>query len=207
MSQSNQPAAQDEVLENQAEQEHSQEQAHNEELNREPASESVEAEQAEAAEVTEDAQVSSNSEELLKQQADEHYQKLLRVQADYDNFRRRSRLEKEEFAKYASQKLIEELLPVYDNFDRALIAGKDSKDPDAFVKGVDMIFRQFAGVLEAEGVKPIEAVGQPFNPEFHQAIMQVESEEHDEGIVVEEVQKGYIMKDKVIRPSMVKVSS
>jgi molecular chaperone GrpE len=167
-------------------------------------------EQVEANETSENADVSiedRDGAEAHKLLAEEHYQKLLRVQADYDNFRRRSRLEKEDFAKYASQKLIEQLLPIYDNFDRALQAGKETTDADAFLKGVDMIFRQFATVLEAEGVTPIEAVGNPFNPEFHQAIMQVESNDHEEGIVVEEIQKGYMMKDKVIRPSMVKVSS
>ena len=172
-------------------------------------SQEAEANHNESADLEGDGQQegADNEADAFKKQAEENYQKLLRVQADYDNFRRRSRLEKEEFAKYASQKLIEQLLPVFDNFDRALAAGKDNKDPEAFMKGVDMIFRQFAAVFEGEGVKPIEAVGQPFNPEYHQAIMQVESEEHEEGIVVEEVQKGYMMKDKVIRPTMVKVSS
>ncbi len=144
--------------------------------------------------------------EELRQQAEENYQRYVRAQADFDNFRRRTRLEKEEFAKYASLKLIEQLLPVVDNFERALSSSKDNKDFDALIKGLEMTFRQLDGVLEQEGLKPIEAVGQPFNPEFHQAIMQVESEEHEEGIVVEEVQKGYLLKDKVIRPAMVKVS-
>jgi molecular chaperone GrpE len=144
--------------------------------------------------------------EGLRKQADENQQRYLRVQADFDNFRRRSRLEKEDFAKYASLKLIEQLLPVVDNFERALSSSKDTKDFEALVKGLDMTFRQLDQLLAQEGLTPIEAVGQPFNPEFHQAIMQVESEEHEEGIVVEEVQKGYLLKDKVIRPAMVKVS-
>jgi molecular chaperone GrpE len=144
--------------------------------------------------------------EQLRKQADENQQRYLRVQADFDNFRRRSRLEKEDFAKYASLKLIEQLLPVVDNFERALSSSKDTKDFDALVKGLDMTFRQLEQLFAQEGLTPIETVGQPFNPEFHQAIMQVESEEHGEGIVVEEVQKGYLMKDKVVRPAMVKVS-
>jgi molecular chaperone GrpE len=145
--------------------------------------------------------------EQLKALADENHQRFLRAQADFDNFRRRSRQEKEEFAKYASLKLIEQLLPVVDNFERALAAARDITDPDALQKGVDMIFRQLGQILEQEGLKPIDAVGQPFNPEYHQAIMQVESAEHEEGIVVEEIQKGYYLKDKVLRPTMVKVSS
>ncbi|MGO4276744.1 nucleotide exchange factor GrpE, partial [Paenibacillus sp. TAF58] len=87
-----------------------------------------------------------------------------------------------------------------------LSSSKETKDFDALVKGLDMTYRGIDQLLTAEGLKPIDSVGQPFNPEFHQAVMQVESEEHEEGIVVEELQKGYILKDKVIRPAMVKVS-
>lgn len=148
------------------------------------------------------------SEELkrLKAEIEEHQQRLLRVQADYDNFRRRTQKEKEELGKYASAKLIGELLPVFDNFGRALATEQPADDASSFVKGVDMIFRQFEGVLKAEGLTVMETVGQPFNPEFHQAVMQVESDEYEEGFVVEELQKGYLLKDKVLRPAMVKVS-
>jgi molecular chaperone GrpE len=152
----------------------------------------------------------SDSEEqiaALREQVEESNNRLLRLQADYDNFRRRTRQEKEDFAKYASQRLIEMLVPVIDNFERALQAAQVNNDFDSFVKGVDMIFRQFDQVLSSEGLQRMETVGQPFNPEFHQAVMQVESEEHEEGTIVEEMQKGYILKDKVIRPAMVKVSS
>ncbi|SEB40728.1 nucleotide exchange factor GrpE [Paenibacillus sp. GP183] len=163
------------------------------------------AEPIQSEEQFEEAAADTQLEELRKQ-AEENQQRYLRVQADFDNFRRRSRLEKEEFAKYASLKLIEQLLPVVDNFERALSSSKDTKDFEALVKGLDMTFRQLDQLLAQEGLTPIEAVGQPFNPEFHQAIMQVESEEHEEGIVVEEIQKGYLLKDKVVRPAMVKVS-
>jgi molecular chaperone GrpE len=143
----------------------------------------------------------------LRKLADENHERFMRVQADYDNFRRRSRLEKEDFAKYASLKLVEQLLPIVDNFERALAASQQAKDYDALIKGIEMTAKQLDQVLESEGLKSIESVNQPFNPEFHQAIMQVESEEHEEGIIVEEIQKGYMLKDKVIRPAMVKVSS
>lgn len=139
--------------------------------------------------------------------AEENYQKWLRAQADFDNFRKRTRAEKEEMAKYASLSVIEKLLPCMDNFDRALAASRDNRDFDSLLKGLEMIYGQLNQLLEQEEVKPIEAVGTPFNPEFHQAVMQVESDEHEEGIVVEELQKGYMLKDKVIRPSMVKVSN
>jgi molecular chaperone GrpE len=143
----------------------------------------------------------------LRKTADENYQRLLRAQADFDNFRRRTRQEKEEFAKYASQKLIESLLPVVDNFERAVSASREQKDYDSLVRGLDMIIRQLYQVFEAEGVQPIDAVGKPFNPELHQAVMQAPAEDGVEsGIVLEELQKGYILKDRVIRPSMVKVS-
>lgn len=166
---------------------------------------SEQAEAIQADELTDEAAVGGEIEELRKQ-AEESQQRYLRVQADFDNFRRRSRQEKEDFAKYASLKLIEQLLPVVDNFERALSSSKDTKDFEALAKGLDMTFRQLDQLLVQEGLTPIEVVGQPFNPEYHQAIMQVESEEHEEGMVVEEVQKGYKLKDKVVRPAMVKVS-
>lgn len=145
--------------------------------------------------------------EQAKQQAEENYNRFLRAQADFDNYRRRTLKEKEEMNKYASARVIESLLPVIDNFERAIEAGKNQTDQDALMEGIHMVFRQLMQVLEQEDVKVIEAVGKPFDPNYHQAVMQVESEEHESGIVVEEFQKGYIMKERVIRPSMVKVSS
>ncbi|RJE89861.1 nucleotide exchange factor GrpE [Paenibacillus sp. 1011MAR3C5] len=168
-------------------------------------------EQNEAAESaqTEDANTEGTEDpryaELVKQ-AEESQQRYLRAQADFDNFRRRTMKEKEDLAQYASMKLIEQLLPVVDNFERAIAASSANNDYESLAKGVDMIFRQLSQTLDAEGLKPINAVGEPFNPEFHQAIMQVESDEYEEGIVVEEVQKGYMLKEKVLRPAMVKVS-
>jgi molecular chaperone GrpE len=144
--------------------------------------------------------------EASRKLADENHERYMRVQADYDNFRRRSRQEKEDFAKYASVKLIEQLLPIVDNFERALSASKSVKDFDVLIKGIEMTAKQLEQVLESEGLKSIESVNQPFNPDFHQAIMQVESADHEEGVIVEEIQKGYKLKDKVIRPAMVKVS-
>ncbi|MGG4217377.1 nucleotide exchange factor GrpE [Paenibacillus jamilae] len=154
-----------------------------------------------ALEAEEDTEVAK-----LRAEAEEHQQRFLRAQADFDNFRRRTLKEKEDLAKYASMKLVTELVPVLDNFERALATASQGAESESFTKGVEMIFRQFESVLQAEGVTAMNAVGQPFNPDFHQAIMQVESEEHEEGIVVEEVQKGYMLKDKVLRPAMVKVS-
>ncbi|GGK18396.1 nucleotide exchange factor GrpE [Caldalkalibacillus thermarum] len=140
------------------------------------------------------------------QKADEYYQRYLRAQADFDNFRKRTRKEKEELQKYAALPVIEQLLPVLDNFERALAAGQSTKDAESLMKGVEMVFKQVQQVLTKQGLEEIEAVGKPFDPHFHEAVMQVESEEHESGIVVEELQKGYMLKGKVIRPAMVKVS-
>ncbi|WP_018756762.1 nucleotide exchange factor GrpE [Paenibacillus terrigena] len=144
--------------------------------------------------------------ERLTALADENNNRALRVQADFDNFRRRTVKEREELAKYASLKVVEQLVPVLDNFERAIQVSGENQDFESFSKGVQMIFRQLSQVLDQEGLQQMNAVGQPFNPEYHQAIMQVESDEYEEGIVVEEVQKGYMLKDKVLRPAMVKVS-
>lgn len=169
--------------------------------------EEPEMETSDVEEVTEDASKNASTESQRLQELAEEYQgRALRAQADFDNFRRRTLKEKEELAQYATSKLVTELLPVMDNFERALVTTPANPEFEAFTKGVNMIFRQLEGVLKAEGLKAMETVGQPFNPEYHQAIMQVESEEFEEGIVTEEIQKGYLLKDKVLRPAMVKVS-
>lgn len=159
-------------------------------------------------------QVQGREQELLRQieeltrQSEENNHRFLRAHADLENYRRRAAKEKEDILKYASSRIVEALLPVLDNFERAIHAGKEnSGDNDPMVQGVEMVFRQIQQILELENVRPIEAVGKPFDPNYHQAVMQVESEEYEPGIVVEELQKGYMLNDRVIRPSMVKVSS
>jgi len=143
----------------------------------------------------------------LERLAEENQNRYLRAQADFDNFRRRTMKEKEELSQYATAKLVGQLLPVLDNFQRALQTNAEAAEQsDSFAKGVDMIYRQLFQVLESEGLKPMEPIGQPFDPEHHQAIMQVETDEYEEGTVVEVMQSGYWLKDKVIRPAMVKVS-
>lgn len=142
----------------------------------------------------------------LERLAEENQNRFLRAQADFDNFRRRTQKEKEELSQYATSKLVTQLLPVVDNFERALTANAEAGQGDSFAKGVDMIYRQLQQVLEAEGLKAMTPIGEPFDPEHHQAIMTVESDEYAEGIVVEVMQTGYWLKDKVIRPAMVKVS-
>jgi len=144
---------------------------------------------------------------MAKAKAEEHYDHLLRLQADFDNYRKRSQKEKTELIKYASERIVEDLLPVLDNFERAASAAKVNPDFAAFSKGVDMIFRQLQTALYKEGLKAMEAIGQPFDPNLHEAVLRVASEEHPENTVVEELQKGYYLKEKVLRPCMVKVSN
>lgn len=142
--------------------------------------------------------------EEQKARADDYYNRLARVQADYENFRRRTRQEKEEFYKYASEQLIVALLPVLDNFGRALAAKGQSIEN--FKSGVEMIYRQLQDVLQAEGLASVPAVGEQFDPVKHEAVMQAESDEHPDNTVIEEFQRGYYLKEKVIRPAMVKVA-
>ncbi|MHB8075443.1 nucleotide exchange factor GrpE [Desulfosporosinus fructosivorans] len=147
--------------------------------------------------------------ELVKarSKAEDYYGQLQRLQADFDNYRKRTQKEKTELIKYASERLVVELLPVLDNFDRAVSAAKDNPDFTSFSQGVEMILRQMQTALSKEGLKAMDAVGQPFDPNLHEAVLRVASEEHPENTVVEELQKGYYLKEKVLRPCMVKVSN
>lgn len=141
-----------------------------------------------------------------KAQAEEHQNRMLRALADMDNLRRRARKEQEDLAKYASQKVVEELLPILDNFERALAADKEAMTLESLLTGVDMVYRQMVQVFDKEGLTAIQAKGQPFDPHIHQAVMQTQDPEFASGVVVEELQKGYMYKDRVVRPAMVKVN-
>jgi molecular chaperone GrpE len=132
--------------------------------------------------------------------------RILRLQADYDNFRRRTKLEIEANQKYRAQTIITDLLPVLDNFDRALQTQVDQEQAKSLLQGMEMVYRLLIEAIKKEGVELIDAVGKEFDPHLHQAVMVVEVEDTDSGIVMEEFQKGYKLKDRVIRPSMVKVS-
>ena len=136
--------------------------------------------------------------------AEENYDRLIRLQADYENFRRRTRQEKEEIYKYTSERLINALLPVLDNFELALSAEGDSIE--SFKSGVQMIYKQLHDVLAAEGVAQIPAVGEQFDPLRHEAVLREDSQEHPDNTIIQELRRGYYLKDKVIRPSMVKVA-
>lgn len=144
--------------------------------------------------------------EKLEEEKAELINRTQRLQADFENFRRRTRGEKDELMQYASQGVITKLLPVLDNFDRALIVAKEREAENSFIEGVDMIFRQLLQVLANEGLEEVDALGCAFDPNCHDAVMQIESSEAEENTVVEEIQKGYRLKGKLIRPSMVKVA-
>ena len=142
----------------------------------------------------------------LEKKLEEADNRYLRLQADFDNFRRRTRLEAEASEKYRAQKLITELLPAVDNFERALKTEADNEQAKALMQGMEMIYRGLLDALAKEGLQSIEAVGKEFDPHLHQAVMQGEDENFAANTVIEEFQKGYMLKDKVIRPSMVKVN-
>jgi molecular chaperone GrpE len=144
--------------------------------------------------------------EELKAKIEEAENRILRLQADYENSRRRAKLDLAATEKYKSQSLITGLLPAIDNFERALQIEVDNEQTKSVLQGVEMVYRSLLDALKAEGAEQIEAVGKEFDPNLHQAIMQVEDANFDSNIVVEELQKGYILKDRVIRPSMVKVN-
>ena len=133
--------------------------------------------------------------------------RVKRQMAEFENFRKRSEKEKSTMYEMGARDIIERMLPVIDNFERGLAAVPEEQREDAFVVGMDKVYRQMLTELDASGVKPIEAVGQEFDPNFHNAVMQVESEEYDSGVVAQELQKGYMYKDSVVRHSMVAVVS
>jgi len=142
----------------------------------------------------------------LQGKLDEADNRYLRLQADFDNFRRRSRIELEASAKYRAQSIITDLLPAIDNFERALKMDVDNEQAKSLKQGVEMVYRSLLDALKNEGVEVIEAVGKEFDPHLHQAVMQAEDENFGPNIVVEEFQKGYLLKDRIIRPAMVKVN-
>jgi len=137
---------------------------------------------------------------------DEYLDKLLRIQADFDNYKKRLDREKLEFIKFANEEIIIEILNILDDFERAVEAGKSKHDFDILYKGIEMIYKDMKEFLEKSGVKEIKAKGLLFNPHEHEAMMQEETDDHPEDHVVEEFQKGYTLNGRIIRPSKVKVS-
>ena len=158
---------------------------------------SPETETAEAAPVEDKA---AALEAELKEKSD----RILRLQADFENFRRRTAKEKEELAAVITQNILTDFLPLLDNFERAMAV--EQSDVEAFQKGVEMIFTQLREVLDKHGLQSIEAEGQTFDPNFHQAVMRVEDSDAPDGTITQVLQKGYQAKGRVIRPAMVQVA-
>ena len=140
------------------------------------------------------------------EKADEYFDRLLRIQADFDNYKKRLEREKIEFVKFANEDIILEILKILDDFERAVEAGKSKHEFDILYKGVEMIWKDMKEFLKQKGLQEIEAKGKPFNPHEHEAMMQEETDDHHEDCIIEEFQKGYMLNGRVIRPSKVKVS-
>ncbi len=173
----------------------------NEEVIEETNEEVTEEEQVENVEVIEVSEV-----DQLKAQLQEQESKYLRLLADYDNYKRRALLDKESLQKYRAQSTLTSLIPVLDNFSRAISLDATTEEARSMMEGMDMIYRSFAEALKAEGLVEIESLDKEFDPNFHQAIMTDNDPDKESGIVLEELQKGYILEDRVLRPSMVKVN-
>ena len=141
------------------------------------------------------------------EQIEELTDRVRRQMAEFENFRKRSEKEKSQMFDMGAKSIIEKILPVIDNFERGLAAVPEEQKEDAFVVGMDKVYKQMLTTLTEAGVEPIEAVGKEFNPDFHNAVMHVEDENFGENIVAEEFQKGYTYRDSVVRHSMVKVAN
>ena len=142
----------------------------------------------------------------LQAKLDDEENRHLRLRADFDNMRRRNQLDREAAEKYRAQSLLSDLLPVLDNFERALQVEATSEEAASIVKGIEMVYRSLIEATEKEGLQVIKAEGEPFDPNIHQAVMQEQDSEKETGVILRELQKGYILKDRVLRPSMVSVN-
>ena len=145
--------------------------------------------------------------DALKEKIEELEDRVKRQMAEFDNFRKRSEKEKTMMFETGAKSVIEKILPVVDNFERGLASVPEEQKTDGFAQGMEMIYKQLMTELEKMEVKPIPAVGEDFNPDFHNAVMQVESEEYESGVIAQELQKGYTYRDGVVRHSMVAVVS
>ena len=175
----------------------------------ESAEETTEAEATENKDSEKEGKKVFKKKEKKKDKRDEQIEQLndrvMRQMAEFENFRRRTEIEKSQMFGNGAKSIVEKILPVVDNFERGLATVEEGADP--FSDGMLMIYKQLLTTLDEAGVKPIEAVGQEFNPDFHNAVMHVEDEEVGENVVVEEFQKGYMYNDTVVRHSMVKVAN
>ncbi|MFB7159247.1 MULTISPECIES: nucleotide exchange factor GrpE [unclassified Lysinibacillus] len=157
------------------------------------------------AELTIEEKYEAKLAELQAKLADEE-NRHLRLRADFDNIRRRNQLDREASEKYRAQSLLSDLLPVIDNFERALQVEATSEENASIIKGIEMVYRSLLEATEKEGLQIIKAEGEQFDPNVHQAVMQEQDSEKETGVVLRELQKGYMLKDRVLRPTMVSVN-
>ena len=202
----------DEAMENSTEENASETQTDENVTSTEETTETADTEEAENTDT--DSEDSDKKKSFFKkkkdkkdEQIEELTDKVKRQMAEFDNFRKRTEKEKSQMYDMGAKTIVEKILPVIDNFERGLAAVPEESKEDAFVVGMDKIYRQMLTVLEEAGVTPIEAVGAEFDPNFHNAVMHVEDETLGENVVAEELQKGYMYRDTVVRHSMVKVAN
>ena len=178
-----------------------------EKVTEETATEATEGEAPGDSETTENAEAEEIVKDKKQEKIDELEDKVKRQLAEFENFRKRTEKEKATMFEAGAKSVIEKILPVIDNFERGLATTKEEDKTNPHVEGMNMIYKQLMTELDKLEVKPIEAVGQEFNPDYHNAIMQVESDEYESGIIAQELLKGYTYRDSVIRHSMVAVVS
>ena len=145
--------------------------------------------------------------EAATREAAENYDRMLRISAEFENYKKRSAREMEDYRKFANQELVKDLLPVLDNLELALKSASEKEKPtEGLLEGIELTRKEILRILERHNVKQIDALGMPFDPSFHEAVMREETDEHPENTVTTELQKGYLMHDRLIRPSMVAVA-
>ena len=138
--------------------------------------------------------------------ASEYKEHLQRLAADFENYRKRVEKEREDFVKFSKEDLVYELLSILDNFEMALHHVKNTTEPKKIIEGIELVGRQFHNILKKEGLQVIETKGKKFDPHIHEAIMHEETDKHPEGLIIEELRKGYTLSDKIIRPAQVKIA-
>lgn len=148
-----------------------------------------------------------NQFQRMKEEKEEINGKFLRMTADFQNYKKRVEKEKSDIYSFANEKLILDILPIVDNFERALHSSSEEVKGESFIKGIEMIFQQFGEMLKKNGVQEIDALGNLFDPNFHHAVMQEDHADYESNTVIDVFQKGYTLNEKVIRPAMVKVAN
>jgi len=143
--------------------------------------------------------------EKVRKERDEYYEKYIRALAEFYNARKRIEKEKTDFIRFANESIISELFPILDSFDKAIESIEKSANGKAFLEGLKMLQDKFHKVLETNGLSVMNSLGEKFDPIKHEAVMKVHSDEHDDGVIVEEFRRGYLLNGRVIRPAMVKV--